>query len=121
MRRRGLLALWVVLAVVTAVATGPGCGYEPTQEPSGAALYARHCAACHGADGKGNPALGAPNLTDSIWLYGGSLAAVTETVSKGRGDPTATITRMPAHKDLLDPAKIRILTAYVWGLSNGRK
>jgi cytochrome c oxidase cbb3-type subunit 3 len=87
----------------------------------GKPLYAANCAACHGADGKGNPALGAPNLADSIWLYGGSLKAVTETVGKGRGDPTATVTRMPAHKDLLDPAKIRILTAYVWGLSNGRK
>ena len=42
-------------------------------------------------------------------------------MSKGRGDPAATVTRMPAHKDLLDPAKIRILTAYVWGLSNRGK
>ena len=52
-----------------------------------AALHAANCAACHGADGKGNPALGAPNLADNIWLYGGSLAAITETVTKGRGDP----------------------------------
>jgi cbb3-type cytochrome c oxidase subunit III len=54
-----------------------------------------NCAACHGADGKGNPALGAPNLADGIWLYGGSVAAVTETVTKGRGDATAVVTRMP--------------------------
>ena len=87
----------------------------------GKPVFAANCAACHGGDGKGNHALGAPSLADSIWLYGGSLAAVTETVSKGRGDPAATVTRMPAHKDLLDPAKIRILTAYVWGLSNRGK
>ena len=71
------------------------------------------CAACHGPDGKGNPALGAPNLTDKTWLYGGSLASVTETISKGRTN------QMPAFKDLLGDGKVHVLAAYVWGLSNG--
>ncbi len=70
------------------------------------------CAACHGPEAKGNPALGAPNLTDSVWLYGGSLATVTETINKGRSN------QMPAFKDLLGEGKIRVLAAYVWGLSN---
>ena len=50
---------------------------------SASRMFMTNCAACHGADGKGNPALGAPNLTDEIWLHGGSQAAITETISKG--------------------------------------
>jgi cytochrome c oxidase cbb3-type subunit 3 len=73
------------------------------------------CAACHGAEGKGNPALGAPNLTDKVWLYGGSLATVVETINKGRSN------QMPAFKDLLAPGKIQVLAAYVWSLSNAPK
>ena len=64
-------------------------------------------------------AIGAPNLTDEIWLYGSTEAAITETISKGRGEASA-VTRMPAHKDRLDDGKIQMLTAYVWGLSNAR-
>ena len=70
------------------------------------------CAACHLATGKGNPALGAPNLTDDIWLHGGSEAAIIETISKGRNN------QMPAHKDFLDDGKIHLLTAYVYSLSH---
>jgi cytochrome c oxidase cbb3-type subunit 3 len=73
------------------------------------------CAACHGADGKGNPQLGAPNLTDKVWLYGGSLATVVETINKGRSN------QMPAFKDLLAPGKVQVLAAYVWSLSNTPK
>jgi cytochrome c oxidase cbb3-type subunit 3 len=69
------------------------------------------CAACHQATGRGTPALGAPNLTDEVWLYGGSEATIIETISNGRSD------HMPAHKDVLDQAKIHLLTAYVYGLS----
>ncbi|WP_025916374.1 cytochrome-c oxidase, cbb3-type subunit III [Herminiimonas sp. CN] len=70
------------------------------------------CAACHGADGKGNQAIGAPNLTDKIWLYGGGINTVMETINKGRAN------QMPAHKGLLGKAKVHLLAAYVWGLSN---
>jgi cytochrome c oxidase cbb3-type subunit III len=83
----------------------------------GKPLFMQYCAACHGAEGKGNQLLGAPNLTDQIWLYGSSEATIIETVGKGRGT-VGTTTRMPAHKDLLDEGKIQLLTAYVWGLSN---
>ncbi|OGI43467.1 MAG: cytochrome-c oxidase, cbb3-type subunit III [Candidatus Muproteobacteria bacterium RBG_16_64_11] len=69
------------------------------------------CVACHGADGKGNPALGAPNLTDGIWLYGGSQRAVMESIEKGRQG------RMPAHRDFLGEAKVHLLAAYVLSLS----
>ncbi len=74
-------------------------------------LFAQNCAACHGADGKGNSALGAPNLTDKVWLYGSAEPTIIETISKGRNN------QMPAHKDLLSAAKIRLLAGYVYSLS----
>jgi len=78
----------------------------------GKAVFAANCAACHGADGKGNQALGAPNLTDDVWLYGSSPNTIIETVSKGRNG------KMPAHEQTLTPEKVHVLAAYVWGLSN---
>jgi cytochrome c oxidase cbb3-type subunit 3 len=77
----------------------------------GKELFAGACAACHGAEGKGNPALGAPNLTDRTWLHGSAEELVMETIAKGRSN------QMPAHKDLLGEAKIHLLTAYVLSLS----
>lgn len=70
------------------------------------------CVTCHGEDGKGNYALGAPNLTDDIWLWGGSEKAIMETIANGR------INQMPTWSNFIDDGKIQILTAYVWGLSN---
>ena len=69
------------------------------------------CIACHGLDGTGNQMLGAPNLTDKNWLYGGSAGAIKQTVSKGRAGV------MPAHKDLLGDEKVHLLTAYIYSLS----
>jgi len=69
------------------------------------------CAACHGPEAKGNPALGAPNLTDKVWLHGGSLAAISEQIDKGRNN------LMPAHKEFLGPERSKILAGYVWSLS----
>jgi len=82
------------------------------QISSGKKIFTNTCAACHGPDAKGNTAIGAPNLSDRIWLHGGSIAAVTESISKGRNS------HMPMHKDLLDEAKINLLAGYVYGLSN---
>ncbi|GAB2734609.1 cytochrome-c oxidase, cbb3-type subunit III [Melaminivora jejuensis] len=70
------------------------------------------CAACHGMDGKGNAALGAPNLTDDIWLHGWGEAAIVNIINNGKTN------EMPAQKDKLTDAQINVLTAYVWGLSN---
>ncbi len=69
------------------------------------------CAPCHGADGRGNQALGAPNLTDKIWLFGGSKETIMETIHHGRSST------MPAFKDFLGEAKVHVLAAYVWSLS----
>jgi cytochrome c oxidase cbb3-type subunit 3 len=70
------------------------------------------CVACHGKDGKGNQALGAPNLTDNIWLYGGSQAAIMKTITDGRNG------HMPAHSEFLGDAKVHLLAAYIYSLSN---
>jgi cytochrome c oxidase cbb3-type subunit III len=70
------------------------------------------CAACHGADGKGNQAIGAPNLTDDIWLHGWGEQAITAMVNQGK------INEMPAQEGKLSGAQIHVLAAYVWGLSN---
>ena len=70
------------------------------------------CAACHGAGGKGDRQLGAPDLTDQIWLHGSSEATVIETITKGRNNV------MPANKEFLGEAKVHILAAYVYSLSN---
>ena len=71
------------------------------------------CAACHGMDGKGNPALGAPNLSDDIWLHGWGEAAIVNIVNNGKHN------EMPAQKDKLTETQIAVLASYVWGLSHG--
>jgi len=70
------------------------------------------CIGCHGLDGTGNQMLGAPNLTDKTWLYGGSAGAIKQTLGKGRAGV------MPPHKELLGDEKVHLLTAYVYSLSN---
>jgi len=79
---------------------------------AGEGKYKTTCAACHGADGKGNQMVGAPNLADSIWLYGGSQAVVEKSVREGRKG------QMPAHKELLGEQKVHLLTAYIYSLSH---
>ena len=70
------------------------------------------CAACHGMDGKGKMALGAPNQTDDIWRHGWGEAAITAMINNGKTN------EMPAQTGKLTDAQIKVLTAYVWGLSN---
>ena len=70
------------------------------------------CAGCHGLDGKGNPALGAPNLTDSVWLHGYGETAIVAIINAGK------VNQMPAQADKLTEAQIHVLASYVWGLSN---
>jgi len=84
---------------------------DPQLAAAGEEKFKIFCVACHGADATGNQALGAPDLTDSIWLYGGKSATISESISKGRQGV------MPAHKDLLNENQIHLLTAYVLGLS----
>ncbi len=71
------------------------------------------CAACHGIDGKGNRALGAPNLTDNIWLYGSSAETIEEGITLGRNNA------MPAQLERLGEAKLHVLAAYVYSLGGG--
>ncbi|MBB6563354.1 cytochrome c oxidase cbb3-type subunit 3 [Acidovorax soli] len=70
------------------------------------------CAACHGMDGKGNAALGAPNLTDDVWLHGWGEAAITAMINNGKTN------QMPAQAEKLTEAQIKVLASYVWSLSN---
>jgi len=88
-----------------------GSNADPIKAAFGKEKFAA-CAACHGADGKGNQAIGAPNLSDKIWLYGGSIATITETINGGRNNV------MPAFQEFLGDAKVHLLAAYVWGMSN---
>ena len=86
---------------------------DPAKREAGEKQFALTCAACHGADGKGNPLLGAPNLTDDIWLFRGGREGVSETIMTGRQST------MPAHETILTPDEIRVVAAYVYALSHG--
>lgn len=107
--------------VVAYVRSLSGLPNDSLNAQLGKPLFMQSCAACHGADGKGNQALGAPNLSDQIWLYDSSEATIAAGINQGRHigvgiDPDHP--SMPAHKKLLAPGKIQVLAAYVWGLSN---
>ena len=78
---------------------------------AGKEKFQQLCVACHGADATGNIALGAPNLTDQTWLYGGSRRSIEKTIADGRNG------RMPTFGDFLGEGKVHLLTAYVYSLS----
>lgn len=88
-----------------------GSEHDAAKAEAGAKLYTANCVACHGADGKGNQLVGAPNLTDKIWLYGGEPATIRQTLRDGRNGV------MPAQKELLKEDRIHLLAAYVYSLS----
>jgi cytochrome c oxidase cbb3-type subunit 3 len=82
---------------------------------AGEARFQMLCAACHGVDGKGNPVLGAPNLTDDVWVYGGEAAAIKQTIVAGRNG------QMPAFADKLGEQRVKLLAAYVTKLASGQQ
>ena len=81
---------------------------------AGRSRFQTYCIACHGADGKGNQQIGAPNLTDDTWLYGGSPGVIRQSIAQGRNG------RMPAHRNFLGEDKVHLLAAYVYSLSAGQ-
>jgi cytochrome c oxidase cbb3-type subunit 3 len=90
-----------------------GLAHDQIRSSRGKPGYMNTCAACHGPEGKGNKALGAPNLTDDVWLYGSSEATIVHGILNGRNN------RMPAQEQTLSSEQIRLVTAWVWGLSKG--
>lgn len=88
-----------------------GGEHDAAKAEAGAKLYTANCVVCHGADGKGNQLVGAPNLTDDIWLYGGEPATIRQTIRAGRAGV------MPAQGELLKEDRIHLLAAYVYSLS----
>lgn len=98
-------------ALVKTVAHWGDSALDGAVREKGMAQYTISCAACHGMDGKGNPMMGAPNLTDAVWLYGGTHERVLASIEQGRRGA------MPAHAKLLSADEIKVLTAYVYGLS----
>lgn len=89
-----------------------GLAHDSLRAQRGKDIFEQNCVACHGADGKGSTAVGAPNLTNKSWLYGSSEATIIETITNGRSN------QMPAFKDFLGEAKVHLLAAYVTSLSN---
>lgn len=79
---------------------------------AGQTRFQQFCTACHGADAKGNVALGAPNLADDVWLFGGTTKAIRQSIDQGRNG------RMPAHLEFLGESKVHLLAAYVYSLSH---
>jgi cytochrome c oxidase cbb3-type subunit III len=86
-------------------------GYDPA---AGRKIFADNCVSCHGDAGKGNQELGAPNLTDKIWLYGADEATIIETIANGRSGV------MPAWVDRLDPSTIKAMAVYIHSLGGGQ-
>jgi cytochrome c oxidase cbb3-type subunit 3 len=88
-----------------------GLAHDSLRAQKGKDLFDQNCVACHGADAKGNPAMGAPNLTNKAWLYGSSEATIIETITNGRNN------QMPVFGEFLGEDKVHLLAAYVLGLS----
>jgi cytochrome c oxidase cbb3-type subunit III len=101
-----------VVNVANYVQSLSGRQVDAASAEAGKAQFQTLCVACHGADGKGNQALGAPNLTDNIWLHGGTVASIKNTITNGKNSV------MPAHNVFLGNDKSHLLAAYVYSLSN---
>jgi cytochrome c oxidase cbb3-type subunit 3 len=97
--------------VVAYVRQLSGQEHDAALASAGATQFMTFCAACHGPDGKGMAAVGAPNLTDDVWLYGGDADTIRTTVIHGR------MGQMPAFQDKLGEQRVRLLAAYVLRMS----
>lgn len=111
----GILQGGQIADVTAHVRSLSGAGPQDAAAQRGAPLFAANCVSCHNADGSGNRQFGAPNLTDKVWLYGGSQEQVTGSVTKAHAGV------MPAWANKLDPATIKMLTIYVHSLGGGEK
>jgi cytochrome c oxidase cbb3-type subunit 3 len=114
--RDGMLKRADIEAVADYTRSIAGLPVDPGADlAAGKKIFADNCATCHGAEGKGNRELGAPNLTDAIWLYGSDKAAIVDGLWNGRGAV------MPAWAGRLDDSTIKALTVYVHSLGGGEK
>jgi len=112
--RDGILDREQVRDVASYVASLSGMETDPAADmAAGEELFIDNCSACHGEDGKGMQEVGAPNLTDAIWLYGGDMDSIIHRIEIGGGGV------MPAWVDRLDPVTIKSLAVYVHGLGGG--
>lgn len=116
--RQGIMPAWQdalgdagVDEVTAYVISISGRDADPVKAEAGKARFDMMCVACHAADGTGNPALGAPDLTDAEWLYGGSPGMIQHSIAKGRNG------HMPSHREFLGEDRAHLLAAYVYSLS----
>ena len=100
-----------VTAVAVYVQSLSGQKVDTTLANIGGAKFAGICIGCHGVEGKGNPDLGAPDLTDGYWLYGGDIASIERSIAQGRNG------MMPAHAPIIGETRARLVAAYAWTLS----
>jgi cytochrome c oxidase cbb3-type subunit III len=113
--RDGVLKQDEIVTVANYVRALSGLSTAPGYDAAaGKKIFAENCVSCHGDDGKGNQELGAPNLTDQIWLYGSDEATIIESITNGRGGV------MPAWVGRLDPVTIKALAVFVHSLGGGK-
>ncbi len=115
--RQGAMPTWGpilghegVVQVAEYVRSLSGRAVNPALAAKGQKIFKQNCTPCHGPEGKGNQLMGAPNLTDNIWLYGGSRKRIQESIAKGRQG------KMPAQGEALGAAKVHLLATYVFSL-----
>ncbi|MBX9604843.1 MAG: cytochrome-c oxidase, cbb3-type subunit III [Gammaproteobacteria bacterium] len=118
--RQGAMPAWVAVIgedgvknVASYVEHLAGRQVDAATVEAGQKVFSTTCIACHGPEGKGNALMGAPNLTDDVWLYGGSHERIAESITKGRNG------HMPAHREFLGEAKVHLLSAYVYSFAKG--
>jgi cytochrome c oxidase cbb3-type subunit 3 len=118
--RRGVMPAWgqqykddEIANLANVVLGLAGAPHDAAKAAAGKEVFTTVCAACHGAEGQGNPAMGAPNLTGKAWLYGGDLETLETTIRGGRGGI------MPAGRTRLGENDARVVAAYVYSLSHG--